>query len=186
MIVEPSSEVAAAFERLLFYPGLLETVDAKCHCNVVEALLNQVKTRTALLNERHVTVILGKREALVGGGLKLEASTTQTAMLVLKAEPTVTSILKTLDTDYSQNQDTLLAVLSHLLSGRSFELILNAATGTGKLRAFATKLVRFNEANRLPGPDPGRSANVRALLFDISFLMLCRIVQMYGIEVRIR
>ena len=75
-------------------------------------------------------------------------------------------------------------VLSHLLSGQSFELILNAATGTGKLRAFATKLVRFNEANRQPaGPDPGKSANSRALLFDISFLMLCRIAQMYGIEV---
>ena len=78
----------------------------------------------------------------------------------------------------------MLAVLSHLLSGKSFELILNAATGTGKLRAFATKLVRFNEANRHPGSDSGKSANVRALLFDISFLMLCRIAQMYGIEVR--
>ena len=115
--------------------------------------------------------------------MKLEASGTQTATLILRAEPTVTSILKTLDTDYNKNQDTLLAVLSHLLSGKSFELILNAATGTGKLRAFATKLVRFNEANRQPGPDPGKSANVRALLFDISFLMLCRITQMYGLEV---
>ena len=75
-------------------------------------------------------------------------------------------------------------VLSHLLSGQSFELILNAATGTGKLKAFATKLVRFNEANRQPGAgDPGKPANVRALLFDISFLMLCRIAQMYGTEV---
>ena len=81
------------------------------------------------------------REFLIGGGLKLEASGTQTATLILRAEPTVTSILKTLDTDYNKNQDTLLAVLSHLLSGKSFELILNAATGTGKLRAFATKLV---------------------------------------------
>jgi len=78
----------------------------------------------------------------------------------------------------------LLRVLSHLLSGQSFELILNAATGTGKLKTFATKLVRFNEATRQPGgPDPNKTANVRALLFDISFLMLCRIAQMYGIEV---
>nr|CAG4643030.1 EOG090X01FD [Ilyocryptus agilis] len=117
--------------------------------------------------------------------LKLETTNNQPATLVLRAEPTVASILKTLDTDMNaKNQDTLLKVLSHLLSGQSFELILNAATGTGKLRAFATKLVRFNEANRQPvGPDPSKSANVRALLFDISFLMLCRITQMYGIEV---
>nr|CAG4641474.1 EOG090X01FD [Eurycercus lamellatus] len=183
-IVEPSAEVAGAFERLLCYPGLLETTDAKCQCNVVEGLLNEVKTRTALLSEWHVTSILSKREGLSRGGLKLETTNTQTATLVLRAEPTVASILKTLDTDYAKNQDTLLRVLSHLLSGQSFELILNAATGTGKLRAFATKLVRFNEANRQPASsDPGKSANVRALLFDISFLMLCRIAQLYGIEV---
>ncbi|XP_046644835.1 mediator of RNA polymerase II transcription subunit 24-like [Daphnia pulicaria] len=183
-IGEPSPEVAGAFERLLCYPGLLETTDAKCHCNVVEGLLNEVKIRTSLLSEWHVTSILSKRESLSRGGLKLETTNTQIATLVLRAEPTVASILKTLDTDYAKNQDTLLKVLSHLLSGQSFELILNAATGTGKLRAFATKLVRFNEANRQPaGSDPSKTANARALLFDISFLMLCRITQMYGIEV---
>ena len=60
-IVEPSGEVASAFERLLCYPGLLETTDAKCHCNVVDGLLNEVKMRTGLLSEWHVTSILSKR-----------------------------------------------------------------------------------------------------------------------------
>lgn len=60
-IVEPSTEAAGAFERLLCYPSLLETTDAKCQCNVVEQLLSEVKTRTALLSEWHVTSILSKR-----------------------------------------------------------------------------------------------------------------------------
>lgn len=60
-IGEPSAEVAAAFERLLSYPGLLESTDAKCQCNVVEGLLSEVKARTALLSEWHVTSILSKR-----------------------------------------------------------------------------------------------------------------------------
>lgn len=60
-ISEPSADVAGAFERLLCYPGLLETTDAKCQCNIVEGLLNEVKTRTALLSEWHVTSILSKR-----------------------------------------------------------------------------------------------------------------------------
>ena len=104
-IVEASGQVAAAFERLLCYPGLLEMTDAKCHCNVVEELVNVVKSRTELLSEWHVTTILTKRRALVGGGLKLEAGgSTQTATLILRAEPTVASILKTLDTDPNKNQ----------------------------------------------------------------------------------
>lgn len=60
-VIEPSPEIAAAFERLLCYPGLLETTDAKCQCNVVEGLLNEVRTRTSLLSEWHVTSILSKR-----------------------------------------------------------------------------------------------------------------------------
>lgn len=44
------------------------------------------------------------RESLNRGGLKLETTNTQTATLVLRAEPTVASILKTLDTDYAKNQ----------------------------------------------------------------------------------
>ena len=60
-VIEPVSEVATAFERLLCYPGLLEATDAKCQCNVVEGLLNEVKTRTGLLSEWHVTDILSKR-----------------------------------------------------------------------------------------------------------------------------
>lgn len=44
------------------------------------------------------------RESLIRGGLKLETSNTQTATLILRAEPTVASILKTLDTDYAKNQ----------------------------------------------------------------------------------
>lgn len=63
-VIEPNTEVAAAFERLLSYPGLLETTDAKCQCNVVEGLLNEVKARTGLLSEWHVTNILSKRYSL--------------------------------------------------------------------------------------------------------------------------
>ncbi len=40
----------------------------------------------------------------MGGGLKLEASSTQSATLILRAESTVASVLKTLDTDYNKNQ----------------------------------------------------------------------------------
>ncbi|CAI9716342.1 Hypothetical predicted protein [Octopus vulgaris] len=127
------------------------------------------------------------------------SNTQPSVSLILRAEPTVTSILKftgsphnmttvedvhsTLDADYSKNQEPLLGVLSHMLSGKSFELILAAAAATGKLQSFAIKLVKFNEFARQATGEGGKAANTRALLFDISFLMLCHIAQLYGAEI---
>jgi mediator of RNA polymerase II transcription subunit 24 len=71
-------------------------------------------------------------------------------------------------------------VLSQVLTGKSFELILSVATVQGKLRTFVAKLINFNECSRLPAPDEGSSGKnslTRAMLFDVSFLMLCSIVQ---------
>lgn len=42
---------------------------------------------------------------------------------------------------------------------------------------------RFNEFARQATGEGGKAANTRALLFDISFLMLCHIAQLYGAEV---
>ena len=49
---------------------------------------------------------------------------------------------QTLDADYSKNQEALLGVLHHMLSGKSFELILAAAAATGKLQSFVVKLIK--------------------------------------------
>ena len=49
---------------------------------------------------------------------------------------------QTLDSDYSKNEEGLLGVLCHILSVKSLELILSAAAATGKLRNFATKLIK--------------------------------------------
>ena len=50
---------------------------------------------------------------------------------------------QTLDSDYSKNEEGLLGVLCHILSVKSLELILSAAAATGKLRNFATKLIKL-------------------------------------------
>jgi len=55
----------------------------------------------------------------------LETTNTQTATLVLRAEPTVASILKTLDTDYAKNQVLKRACLN-LLSSYKYAFILKS------------------------------------------------------------
>lgn len=76
-------------------------------------------------------------------------------------------------------------ILGQVLSGQSFELILAVATVEGKLRTFVSKLINFNEMSKQVGGVVGKAAQTRAILFDITFLMLCFIVQMYGSDVSV-
>ena len=74
-------------------------------------------------------------------------------------------------------------MLCQVLKGKSFELILAVATVEGKLQTFVSKLIKFNEGSKQVGGVQGKAAQTRAMLFDITFLMLCLIVQMYGSDV---
>nr|CAD7207470.1 unnamed protein product [Timema douglasi] len=86
-----------------------------------------------------------------------------------------------------RKQEALLSVLCQVLTGKSFELILSVAIVEGKLRTFVTKLIKFNECSKQPLPGSGgettKTSHTRAMLFDVSFLMLCSIVHTYGSEV---
>ena len=42
---------------------------------------------------------------------------------------------------------------------------------------------RFNEMAKSAGGETGKAAQTRALLFDMTFLMLVHIIQLYGLEV---
>nr|CAD7433236.1 unnamed protein product [Timema monikensis] len=123
---------------------------------------------------------------------RLEQAQSQSASIpkvIIRAEPTLARILKTLDADYVKvQQEALLSVLCQVLTGKSFELILSVAIVEGKLRTFVTKLIKFNECSKQPLPGSGgettKTSHTRAMLFiDVSFLMLCSIVHTYGSEV---
>lgn len=70
-----------------------------------------------------------------------------------------------------------------MLTGKSFELILAVATVEGKLRAFVSRLIKLNEISKHGQGEGGKQSQTRALLFDVSFLMLCSIVNIYGSQV---
>ncbi|XP_046388735.1 mediator of RNA polymerase II transcription subunit 24 [Ischnura elegans] len=181
-----SQDVVNAFELLLQYTPLLDVIDAKCSCSVVECLLNEL-AKVGLVTETHVKAYSSRREASGGGVQKSESSVvSQTASIpkvIIRAEPTLARILKTLDADYIKIQEALLGVLCQVLTGKSFELILAVATVEGKLRTFVMKLIKFNECSKGISGEGGKAAQTRAMLFDISFLMLCSIVQTYGSQV---
>uniref|UniRef100_A0A8C3H767 Mediator of RNA polymerase II transcription subunit 24 n=1 Tax=Chrysemys picta bellii TaxID=8478 RepID=A0A8C3H767_CHRPI len=88
-----------------------------------------------------------------------------------------------MDADHSKSPEGLLGVLGHMLSGKSLDLLLAAAAATGKLKSFARKFIKLNEFTKHISGEGSKAASVRALLFDISFLMLCHVAQTYGSEV---
>lgn len=174
-------DVNTAFEYLLKLTPLLDKADQRCNCDCLSLLLQECN-KLGLLSDANTTNLTAKREFAPRLKTPESANIQPNPGLILRAEPTVTNILKTVDADYSKSPDGLLGVLGHMLSGKSLDLLLAAAAATGKLKSFARKFIKLNEFPKHMSGEGSKSASVRALLFDISFLMLCHVVQTYGSE----
>ncbi|XP_070249052.1 mediator of RNA polymerase II transcription subunit 24 isoform X2 [Myotis yumanensis] len=155
-------------------------------CDFTDFLLQECR-KQGLLSEASVNNLMTKRAADREHAPQQKSGENANIQpnpgLILRAEPTVTNILKTMDADHSKSPEGLLGVLGHMLSGKSLDLLLAAAAATGKLKSFARKFINLNEFTTHGSEESTKSASVRALLFDISFLMLCHVAQTYGSEV---
>uniref|UniRef100_A0A8C3UR38 Mediator of RNA polymerase II transcription subunit 24 n=1 Tax=Catharus ustulatus TaxID=91951 RepID=A0A8C3UR38_CATUS len=181
-----TEDVNCAFEFLLKLTPLLDKADQRCNCNCMSLLLQEC-SKQGLLSEANMNNLIDKRAADKENSPSLKSAENANIQpnpgLILRAEPTVTNILKTMDADHSKSPEGLLGVLGHMLSGKSLDLLLAAAAATGKLKSFARKFVKLNEFTKQITGEISKSGPVRALLFDISFLMLCHVAQTYGSEV---
>ncbi|OAD54966.1 Mediator of RNA polymerase II transcription subunit 24 [Eufriesea mexicana] len=149
--LEYSQDILDAFELLLQFTPLLDIVDTACSCNSVECLLNALQ-KVNLVTEKQTKQLSGRREGVIATLQKLESSTSTPSIpkVIVRAEPTLSGILKTLNADYTKIHEALLSMLYQECSKQISE------------------------------PVPPKTAATRAMLFDISFLMLCSIVQTYG------
>ena len=178
--------VEEGISKLLTFSPLLDQTDCRSNCDCLSLFMAELK-KIDLISEEKMNQLVARRQSESAkschlGIKEMSANQQPQSSLILKAEPTVTSILETLGVDYSKNQDGLLEVLCHM-PGKSLELIVIAAAATGKLKHFAMKLLKFNEFNKQAIGENGKASQTRALLFDVTFLMLCQISQNYGTEV---
>ncbi|KAG1714326.1 Mediator of RNA polymerase II transcription subunit 24 [Nymphon striatum] len=139
-----SSELEEAINIVLESGPLLDCSDMKANCECLQYLLTEL-CKVNLLSDSQVKKLLLKRQNDSQNSTKnpkLSSSGNQPpqASLILRAEPTVTSILKVF-------------------------------------------LLIFNEFSKQITGEDGKESQIRALLFDISFLMLCHITQQHGSEV---
>ncbi|XP_047233268.1 mediator of RNA polymerase II transcription subunit 24 [Girardinichthys multiradiatus] len=181
-----TEDVNIAFQFLLKLTPLLDKADQRCNCDCLGMLLQECN-KLGLLSDSNTESLTSKRNDDREFAPRLKTAENANIQpnpgLILRAEPTVTNILKTVDADHSKSPEGLLGVLGHMLSGKSLDLLLAAAAATGKLKSFARKFIKLNEFPKHISGEGSKSASVRALLFDISFLMLCHVVQTYGSEV---
>uniref|UniRef100_F6QCM7 Mediator of RNA polymerase II transcription subunit 24 n=1 Tax=Macaca mulatta TaxID=9544 RepID=F6QCM7_MACMU len=181
-----TEDVNCAFEFLLKLTPLLDKADQRCNCDCTNFLLQECG-KQGLLSEASVNSLMAKRKADREHAPQQKsgenANIQPNIQLILRAEPTVTNILKTMDADHSKSPEGLLGVLGHMLSEKSLDLLLAAAAATEKLKSFARKFINLNEFTTYGSEESTKPASVWALLFDISFLTLCHVAQTYGSEV---
>ncbi|KAF6207841.1 hypothetical protein GE061_016290 [Apolygus lucorum] len=167
-----SEDIAEAVQLLLQFVPLIDLMDSP-H-NFIEALLNDL-IKLKLLNKSHIKAYITSRDSLNLGLPRLENTGTQSLNIlevIHRTTPTLQRIFKTMDADNSKIQEALPNVLCQV-PGNSFELILSVAAVEGNLKNFVSKLIKFNEASK-------SGSGSRSVLFDVTFIMLCYIVQQHG------
>uniref|UniRef100_A0A2I3GHS0 Mediator of RNA polymerase II transcription subunit 24 n=1 Tax=Nomascus leucogenys TaxID=61853 RepID=A0A2I3GHS0_NOMLE len=176
-----TEDVNCAFEFLLKLTPLLDKADQRCNCDCTNFLLQECG-KQGLLSEASVNNLMAKRRNHATAphetlSQKENKNKNPESSFNLKCA------FRTMDADHSKSPEGLLGVLGHMLSGKSLDLLLAAAAATGKLKSFARKFINLNEFTTYGSEESTKPASVRALLFDISFLMLCHVAQTYGSEV---
>ncbi|KFB44472.1 AGAP005906-PA-like protein [Anopheles sinensis] len=181
-----SVEIVEAFEMLLQDSPVLDYMDMKCACNVVECLLKEMAKHN-LVTETHVKHFVALREPVTLGLQKLEAANTQLTLMVkfvFRVESPLAGMLKALSADYSKVQDALLAMLCQVLTGNSLDLVLSVASVEGKFKAFISGLLKCNDyAKQATSVEMGKASATRGALFDVTFMILACIAQSYGSDV---
>ncbi|XP_076067943.1 mediator complex subunit 24 isoform X2 [Oratosquilla oratoria] len=181
-----SDDLLVAIKRVAAHTMLMDQVDTRMNCNCLEYLLNEICTKTKLILEKDAQTIIAFRvqdSNVLGNLLKNESQGPNPGNpnLILRAQPTVASILKTLN---QCNQDSILPVMYLLIGGKSRKLVLAAAAASGSLHLFAQKFIKINEMSMEPQTgELQKSAHSRAMVFDISMMLLTLIAQVFGIDV---
>lgn len=168
---------------------LLDLVEIKLKCECLKFLVGEF-SKNDLLDKAQTQQLLNRRSA--DCGTKIETSSQSSPIQIIRNEQQIPRIIKGLSNfsplDPGKESATLdnadmMSLLYLLTSGRNLDFILAGAASTGKLLGLASKLVKINEFAKQTQGEMGKMAQTRIMWFDISFLMLCHISQVYGLEI---
>lgn len=109
------------------------------------------------------------------------------SVLVIRAEKTLHAVIDSLKPDNiitSSNPEDILGVMCRM--NTNLEVLICTSAFNGNLMKLAQKLVYQNETSKVSTGENLRTSQTRALFFDISFLLMCCLVQHFGSEVLLK
>ena len=190
LVLKTPTDVYKAFDKILKNGGLLDSVDYRCKCNIIELLLVVVgKSTHPLLTDTERDDVMKRRVQarssetrisnpellgieVVGPSRDFECS--------LKAASILDGLMSSISVDLSKaecmekNLDTLCNIIN------SSDLLLAASAAQGKLDKCISCLIRLNQQSQESQGESVKNSLLRAALFDITFLMLVYIAQCFG------
>lgn len=181
---EMGSHVEKGLEMLLEFSHLLDQTDIKQNFDMFGQFITELhkasiisETQKISLSQRRADQRSRLRPSDISG-----SNDGKNLSRVTHAEATVTSILKSLDSDPQRNSDSMVKVLTIMLQGHSFDILRLAAACTGRLHDFMSKLIRINELASQTTSESLKIPN-RSQLFDVTFLMIISIFQQNGLSI---
>lgn len=109
-------EVVEAFELLLSDTLLLDSVDSKCNGNVMEIVLKDWLKHN-FFNEIHIKHIIAQRENIKNGNDSNTPNSQSIINYIIRADVSLSTLLKALNGDIDKSQDALLGTLCQMLVG---------------------------------------------------------------------
>lgn len=182
---EMNYDVERGLNMLLEYTYLLDQTDIKHSYDMMGQFIFELHKAKVLSDDQKTTFTQKRaeqrnslRQSDISGSTESKNFTR-----VAHAETTVSTVLKSLDSDPNRNSDNMVKVLTIMLQGHSFDMIRLAAACAGHLHDFMSKLIKINE---LAAHTQATNDTVRlshwSQLFDVTFLMVISTFQQHGLE----
>ncbi|CDW57096.1 mediator of RNA polymerase II transcription [Trichuris trichiura] len=172
----PHESLIGGLKALAGVRSLLNASDLKARCNTLQFFVNVLGDLDMVNDQEKAAIMQIRFEGQAGVMEHYSADSQPPINLVLKAEPTLLSILKVLNEENLQMPERLSQMLNPLMSGKGLLYIVAAASATDQMGLFAGKLIRINEHYRAAS----LSDNGGGEIFDLSFLLLHRLSQYHS------
>eukprot|EP00795_Rhopilema_esculentum_P012047 gene12047-2638_t len=164
---------------------LLDDLDVYCRFQCLPNFLAQCQHK-GLLDAGKVEQIMSQRLHKADLFDSATSSDRNPVANILGAAHLVTEVLKVLSLPWEDNKDVIKQNLTQLSNTNELGRVLGAAAGMDQLASLIDSLISLNENAKGPVSEPNEDpgfADVRADIFNLSFLLLSYITALFGVKV---